>query len=119
MKIEYGADLYKLTGFESGIIIYPDSRALLTNWFALHTGGIPRLLGQTVIGLGGELTVLEKKDLSKKEIQDIIVNIQNNIIIISDTDDKITPDDVTSGGKMYKIESNGEIFTVITVDDWH
>ena len=50
-------NLYNLTGYESGIVIYPDG-AYALNWVGLN--GLPRSFATGLIGLGEDLGALSQ-----------------------------------------------------------
>lgn len=108
---EVYSNLYELTNKESGIIVYNDDTAIITNW--LSYDGIPRLFAGSFIGLGEDLEIESIKDLTIDEMKQFVEQIK----IYYDPNDDL-PDLLkeTIVGKLYTLTSGERI---ITPEGWH
>lgn len=98
--------LQEMTGRESGIVIYTDTReAVICNWSSIK--GLPRVspIGYGILGLG---EVIDAKDIGPVQIQPYLYGV---VAIYSESNVEIP-----ATGTAYSID-DGDIY-IITPDDW-
>lgn len=104
-------NIYDMTNKESGIIIYTDNSAIITNWISYN--GIPRVFVNTFIALGEDLELEEVNELTGEELKNIVEDLEVFYDANNDLPELLKGN---TGGKIYTLKSGEKI---ITPDGWH
>jgi len=105
MEQEFCDDLQELTRQESGIILFDNGEAIACNWNGIS--GIPRLspLGNTVMGLGEQIPIVEPEHTENMaEMLDGVRFIYAN------------GEEMPTEGNVYRLDGLG--LTVYAPDGW-
>lgn len=102
-------DLYKLTGQESGIVVYGEGNqraAIICNWASFT--GLPRVFGPgLLVDLPGD-EIPEVEGEHRDDIPDLLDGVE---VIYNANDDKIP-----QSGTVYRISDD---VLVVAPDDWN
>ena len=112
--------LQDLTGHESGVVLYADKNGDITtgiiqNWSSEK--GIPRIspLG-TMMSWPGEIEVVEKKQIGKKEISDLLNNLDELLNYAAESDEVFEEALAKeTAATLYELKSGDK---VIVFEEW-